>query len=143
MTPFERAVVDTHVLLSAALIPDGIPARLVDRLLQNGRLVFSAVTFAEFESRIWKPKFDRYLTIELRKLLLHDLNASALWVEIPPELAAPTFSRDPHDDPFIHAALAVGASRLVSGDDDLLCLDPVEGVRILTPRQAWEALGSG
>ena len=55
-TDFARVVVDTNVLLSAALSPRGAPAELVDKLLAEGRLVFSRVTFAELESRIWKPK---------------------------------------------------------------------------------------
>lgn len=90
---YARVVLDTNVLLSAALSPGGAPAVLVDRLLQHGQLVFSKATFAELESRIWKPKFDRYLPIERRKRLLQDFDASALWVEVSPALAAQRFSR--------------------------------------------------
>lgn len=132
------AVVDTNVLISAALLPQSLPALVVDRLLADGKLVFSTATFAELESRLWKPKFDRYLSLEQRRRLLHDLNASALWVDIPAPLAERHFSRDRDDDAFIHAALAAPAYRLVSGDDDLLCLSPLEGLRILTPRAALD-----
>ena len=74
---YARVVVDTNVLLSAALVPEGVPARLLDWLLAHSRLVFSSTTFAELETRLWKPKFDRYVSIEQRKRLLHDLKASA------------------------------------------------------------------
>jgi putative PIN family toxin of toxin-antitoxin system len=131
------------VLLSSALSPDGAPAVLVDRLLLHGRLVFSKATFAELESRMWKPKFDCYLPIERRQRLLRDFDASALWVEVLPALAAQRFSRDTSDDAFIHAALAAGACRLVSGDDDLLCLHPLETLHILTPRAALDELNQG
>ena len=140
---YTRVVLDTNVLLSAALSPDGAPAVLVDRLLLHGRLVFSKATFAELESRIWKPKFDRYLPIERRQRLLRDFDASALWVEVLPALAAQRFSRDVSDDAFIHAALAAGACRLVSGDDDLLCLHPLETLHILTPRAALDEINQG
>jgi predicted nucleic acid-binding protein len=45
--------------------------------LAKHRLVFSQATFDELESRLWRPKFDRYLDLETRRLLLHDFNAVA------------------------------------------------------------------
>lgn len=134
-------VVDTNVLLSAALAPRGVPAALVDRVLFAGRLVFSDATFSELETRIWKPKFDRYLSVEIRRRLLHDFSASALWVEPPHEVTSKAFSRDRSDDPFIHAALAADARRLITGDDDLLRLHPLGELQILTARAALDELG--
>ncbi|MDP2810038.1 MAG: putative toxin-antitoxin system toxin component, PIN family [Rhodocyclaceae bacterium] len=140
---YRCVVVDTNVLLSAALAPRGVPAELVDRLLLEGRLLFSAPTFAELETRIWKPKFDRYLSIERRRDLLREFSASALWVKVPPLTAARRFSRDPNDDIFIHAALAAEASRLISGDDDLLSLHPLADLHIVTPRAALDEILQG
>ncbi len=141
---YARVVIDTNVLLSAALVPGGAPAQLVDRLLAQAQIVFSEQTFTELKSRIWKPKFDRYITMERRHSLLHDFNAVAHWVDIPAQIASARYSRDATDDAFIHAALAAGAQRLVTGDDDLLCLDPIEGteLRIVTPRQALDEIGN-
>lgn len=137
---FTKVVVDTNVLLSAALSPRGAPAELVDILLAEGQMVFSPTTFAELESRIWKPKFDRYLPIEHRNSILHALGACALWVDIPEAIFGQSFSRDAKDDVFIHAALAAGATRLVSGDDDLLCLHPLGALHIVTPRAALDEI---
>lgn len=135
-------VVDTNVLLSAALSPLGTAAQLLDHLLRDGALLFSTATFEEFQTRLWKPKFDRYLSMETRRALLRDLDASAFWVEIPAAIAAQKFSRDPADDAFVHTALAAQANRIVSGDDDLLCLHPLGEIQILTPRAALaEILG--
>jgi putative PIN family toxin of toxin-antitoxin system len=136
---FARAVVDTNVILSAALSPHGVPAEVVDWLLAHARLIFTDATFAELESRIWKPKFDRFLSIERRRQILHAVNVSALWVAIPPAISAQSFSRDPTDDKFIHAALTAGPTWLVTGDKDLLVLaDSLSalGVRILAPTEA-------
>ena len=77
---YGRVVLDTNVILSAALAPRGAPALLVDRLLQSARVVLSAATFAEFETRLWRPKFDRYLSLQRRRRLLRDLAAGAHWV---------------------------------------------------------------
>lgn len=140
---YSRVVVDTNVLLSAALSPNGASAQLVDRLLADAQIVFSEQTFAELKSRLWKPKFDRYITMERRHSLLHDCNAVALWVDFPVQIASVRYSRDSTDDAFIHAAIAASALRLVTGNYDLLYLDPIASVqlRIVTPRQALDEIG--
>lgn len=137
---YALAVIDTNVFLSAALVPNGAPAQLLDVLMQVGKLVFSQATFSEVQTRIWRPKFDRYLSIERRRNLLTLAHAAAVWVEIPSELAQHRFSRDRDDDSFIHAALAAEATRLITGDDDLLSLHPLGTLHILTPRQALDEL---
>jgi len=137
---YRRVVIDTNVLLSAALLPNSVPARLLDHILSQGALVFSEETFAELETRIWKPKFDRYLSIERRQQLLHDFNASALWVDVPMGIRQ-RHSRDADDDKLIHTARAAGVMRLISGDDDLLCLHPLHGIDIITPRMACDEIG--
>lgn len=131
----ERVVIDTNVLISAALSARSAPARLVDLVLQHAALVFSRATFAELETRLWRAKFDRYLDIERRRLLLHDLAAIGHWVVLP-EPAGVSCSCDPEDDVFIHTALHGKAQWLVSGDQDLLALPSGLGVDILSPAQA-------
>lgn len=134
-----RVVIDTNVWISAFLLKSSIPAELVRQVLAQGQPVFSPATFAELNERLWRPKFDRYLNMEDRKQLLHDADAVAHWVAVTPAIGAQAFSRDADDDKFIHAALAAGATLLVTGDDDLLCLNPPGDLRILTPRAALEA----
>lgn len=129
-------VLDTNVWLSAALSPNGTPSRAVRDVLLQGAAVFSEATFVELETRIWKPKFDRYISLEARKSILRDARAAALWVEIPPELADHRWSRDPDDDVFIQTALAANASWLVTGDDDLLSVPAIEALKVVTPAQA-------
>lgn len=131
-----RVVLDTNVWLSAALSPKGTPAQVVQRVLLQGVAVFSPITFAELQTRLWKPKFDRYLSLDVRNAILRDARAAALWVDITPELAAQHWSRDADDDAFIRAALAAQAPWLVSGDDDLLSVSPILGLAILNPAQA-------
>ncbi|MCD7098538.1 putative toxin-antitoxin system toxin component, PIN family [Stenotrophomonas sp. MMGLT7] len=133
----ERVVIDTNVLISAALSARSAPARIVDCLLQHATLVFSRPTFDELETRLWRPKFDRYLDIERRQRLLHDLAAIAEWVTLP-DPAGAAYSRDPDDDVFIHTALHGKAQWLVSGDRDLLELPLGPGLEILSPAQALE-----
>lgn len=134
-----QVVLDTNVLISAALSGQGAPAQLLRRVLQDHRLVFSQPTFDELHTRLYRPKFDRYLTLELRQRLLHDFNACAQWVELAPH---PSYCRDPDDDKFIATALQSQADWLVSGDKDLLDAAPLPGLRVLTPAQALELLSA-
>ncbi len=127
-------VVDSNVWISAALSSKGAPSRLVRQVLECARPVFSPATFSELETRLWKPKFDRYLSMELRRRILHDLNGAAHWVELPSEI--PSWCRDAGDDKFIQTALAASAPWLVTGDRDLLEVPTVAGLRILTPAEA-------
>ena len=132
----KRVVVDTNVWLSAALSPDGAPSQVLRRVLAYGAPVFSAATFGELEARIWKPKFDRYLTMEARQGILHDARALGHWVDIPPSIAAQRYSRDEDDDKFIHTALAGAAKWLITGDLDLLVIEADLAVHIVAPAQA-------
>lgn len=134
--PQNRVVIDTNVWLSAALSPAGAPSQVVRRVLACGVPVFSEATFDELDARVWKPKFDRYLSMPARQGILHDARAVAHWVDIPEDIAAQRFSRDADDDKFIHAALASSALWLVTGDQDLLVIQADLVVQILTPAQA-------
>ena len=43
--------------------------------------------------------------------------------------------RDPNDDMVLECAAVSGARFIISGDKDLLALDPYNGIRILTPAE--------
>jgi putative PIN family toxin of toxin-antitoxin system len=137
----ERYVIDTHVLISAALSAHSAPGVVVRRVLAQGEVLFSEATFAELQTRMWRPKFDRYLTLESRKLILHDFRAVARWADIPPAVSTRRFCRDADDDKFLHLALAGAARVIVSGDKDLLDLGQVDTVQILSPAMALARMG--
>lgn len=138
---YRQVVVDTNVIISAVLSPRGAPALLLKRLFREGQLVFSAATFAELKTRLWRPKFDPHFTLEERQEFLHAIASSARWCEDSPEVGG--WCRDPDDDKFIALALTAQATRLITGDADLLCLDPLGELCILTPRAALDELESG
>lgn len=138
--PARRIVIDTNVWISGFLTRTGVPAILSRWVVQNVQPVFSPDTFAELKERLWRPKFDRYLAMDDRKRLLHNIDAIACWVNVPSAISEKTYCRDRDDDKFIHAALAAQASLLVTGDNDLLCLHPLDDLRILTPRAALDEL---
>lgn len=134
-----RAVIDTNVLISAALSPKGSAAAVTEYFLGNGRLIFSRETFAELETRLMRSKFDFYVTRELRAAILRDIGSVADWVETK---GGEPFSRDSDDDKFIHTALAGAADVLISGDSDLTDLKSIGRLLILSPREYLDWLQS-
>ena len=134
--PVTDWVLDTNVLISAVLSSQGAPHALAQHILKNGNLVFSSATFEELRSRIYRPKFDVYLSLEMREGLLHDFQSIARWVE--PDIVLP-YSRHPSDDVFIATALKAGLNFLVSGDKDLLEASMPSEFQVLTPAQALSA----
>lgn len=127
----ERCVVDTNVLISTLLQPSGRTGKVLEVIrAAGGVLVFSDETFAELASRLARPKFDRYVDQAIRRQFLTDLAAVAEWVAITGAVRA---CRDPDDDKFLETAISGAADCNITGDSDLLALDPFEGVIIFRP----------
>ena len=127
----DRVVLDTNVLISAALARTGPPRRVVDLVrVGNGVLLFSDETFAELRDRILGSKFDRYVGRESRAAFVALLAAVAKWVPI---AGASLGCRDPTDDKILETALMGRADHLVTGDGDLLAMSPFHGIPIITP----------
>ena len=134
-----RCVVDTNVLISALLQPSGRIAQVFQAIqARDGVVLFSDPTFEELATRLMRAKFDRYVTVEVRERYLADLAGVAEWVVIGGTLSA---CRDPDDDKFLETATVGSADYLITGDDDLLILDPFQSLRILSPRDFLEATG--
>jgi predicted nucleic acid-binding protein len=66
MTPRQRVVFDTNVLVSRVLLEDSEPGRAVRPAEKNARILASAETLEEFRSVLLRPKFDRYADAALR-----------------------------------------------------------------------------
>ncbi len=83
------AIQVANVLASPLAIEMGIHVvrAFVRHVLQNGVPVFSTAAFRELETRLWKPKFDRYLDMATRRNLLADANGAGLRVDMPEPLA--------------------------------------------------------
>lgn len=56
-----RCVIDTNVLISAALSDKGPPNQATHTVLRRGVLLASVHTLEELETRLRRPKFERYL----------------------------------------------------------------------------------
>ena len=130
-TRADRVVVDTNVLISAALRGGSAPRRVLHAIQTNGGvLLFANETFDELRSRLLRPKFDRYVTPQGRLGFLGQVISVSEWVAI---TGATLGCRDPDDDRLLEAALLGEATCLVTGDRDLLAMNPFRGIPVLAP----------
>lgn len=129
----DRVVLDTNVLISAALQPAGTPRTVVDTIRsQGGSLLFCQQTFEELYSCFNRPKFDRYVSRKNRELYFAQLVVVSEVISITGALMG---CRDPDDDKFLELALLGAADCLVTGDQDLLVMSPFRGIEILRPTE--------
>lgn len=126
----ERVVLDTNVLISGALSSTSPPARALEQAISEGQLLASTATVHELMEKLLSPKFDPYVSRERRDAFLLRL---APLVEIVEIVQAVRASRDAKDDKFLEVAVNGRADVLVTGDRDLLEVNPFRGIAILTP----------
>lgn len=126
----ERVVLDTNVLISGLLSVTSTPARAVERAVGHAQVLASADTLRELMTTLLSPRFDRYVPRAQRDALLLRLAPLIEIVEIVQWFRE---CRDPDDDKFLDVAINGRADVIVSGDRDLLDLNPFRGVAILAP----------
>jgi uncharacterized protein len=135
-----RVVIDTNVVVSAALLPRSLPRQAFDRSLEHGTLLISSATVAELNDVLRRPRFDTYVHEDERLAFLSTLVRDAELVEVTEVV---TDCRDAKDNKFLELALNGQATHIVSGDGDLLVLHPFRGIPILTPQgflAQWEGV---
>ena len=90
----------------------------------------SSATLEELANVLTRPKFEHYLTsaeaFAFVRLTAETVELVDIHIRIPA-------CRDPADDKFLEAAVNGEADTIVTGDDDLLALDPFDGIPILRP----------
>lgn len=125
-----RIVIDTNVFISALLIKKSVPFQVVDIAFKQGIILYSDATFTEFKKVLSRRKFDKYLTSEERNIFLFKFANESESVEIKEEINA---CRDAKDDKFLELAVNGNADLIVTGDTDLLDLNPFREIEIITP----------
>jgi putative PIN family toxin of toxin-antitoxin system len=124
-----RIVLDTNVLVSAALKDRSPPALAVHLAARQGVPLKSEATERQLFDVLARPYFLTLVSPDTRTWL-RSVMATAELVAIVERVTA---CRDPTDDKFLELAVNGHADLIVSGDNDLLVLDPFRRIPILTP----------
>ena len=125
-------VVDTNVLISAGLLPQSTTAQALALAVEHFVMAQNQDIWHELETRIARPKFDRYFGEFGR---LRHLIKIAQSVEFFKVTAQAFVSRDKSDDKFLALAIDAGACWVIFGDPDLKDVHVYKGVEVLSPAQ--------
>ncbi|WP_025782607.1 putative toxin-antitoxin system toxin component, PIN family [Candidatus Synechococcus spongiarum] len=125
-------VFDVNVMVSALLFNDSIPGRAFIRALDQGRILVSGALMEELSRVLGRDRFDRYVTREERDVFLGSLMRESDLITITETVRV---CRDPKDDKVLEAAINGKATFIVTGDADLLVLNPFREMEIVTPAQ--------
>ena len=139
-----RAVVDTNVIVSAALRRGTPPGAIVRAWLEGGfEALTSAQLIAELEGVLARPRIAERLgwsTAETASFVAGLVEAADV---IDPDVTLDVVHADPSDNRVLEAALAGQADYIVSGDQHLLALGSFEGIEIVTPARFVAILSAG
>jgi len=124
-------VLDTNVLV-AALIARGVCSDLLEHCVRSHAVVSSPALLDELRDVLTRKFRQRDADVRAAVGLFSD----TFTLVTPPELDRPA-CRDPDDDLVLATALAGRCAAIVTGDQDLLVLDPFQQIRILAPAAFW------
>jgi len=132
MAAGERVIADTNVLVSRFILPESISAQGIRRVELDSILLFSDATMMELADVMARSRFDRYVSRENRERFVLELCSI---VEFVPIIQTVRECRDPDDDKILELALNGRADVIITGDEDLLSLNPWRGIAIVSAAQ--------
>ena len=138
---------DANVCVSAVLSADGNPAKILDHALGNGLYDFALCAppqlFATIEEVLARPRIAGRLQWGPAQIGAYARRLRLAVTEVftgDPEKIS-SYTRGPEDDPYVQAAILIGAAYIISGDDHVLGTEDPP-VPVLNPAQfvrLWEA----
>jgi len=134
-----KIILDTNVLVSGILSPNGPPAAVLRALLtERVKLCFDERIVSEYRDVLTRTKFS--FDGELVEELIGFLESAGS-----PTLAAPlpVTLPDPWDQMFIEVAVSSHADLLVTGNLEHFPEMARAGVRVVSPREFLDALLTG
>lgn len=124
-----RLVVDTNVFVSAALKQVSSPGAVVRWLDRYGGLLKTAATEQELIAVLQRPR----IAPKIEPVFVAGLRRIFAVAELVAIVEPVVICRDPKDDKFLELAINGRADVILSGDADLLALDGIRGIPIVTP----------
>jgi putative PIN family toxin of toxin-antitoxin system len=109
-----------------------MPRKALEIARSHGVIALSDAVYGEIAEVLGRPKFARALPDDRRREILELLTAAPIWIEL---LEPVDDCRDAKDNRYLAMALAAHATAIVSGDEDLLVLNPCLGAQVLRPAQ--------
>lgn len=135
-----RLLLDTNILVSGLISPNGAPGRLVRAWLDDRfELVTAVEQIDELRRVVAHGHLAPYISAGQSRDLVENIDVKAIVVSALPVLDV---SPDPDDNRILAIAVAGDVDAIVSGDkSDVLALGDVQGIPVITAREAVSRLG--
>jgi putative PIN family toxin of toxin-antitoxin system len=127
-----RLVLDTNILVSAFVFKSANARNTLQLAAKDHVVLFSLATFRELSKTLINPKFSGIISPETVKNFIINLKKTGIFVA-PSETIS--VCRDPKDNKFLELAVAGNATCIITGDTDLLVLNPFRKISIITPKE--------
>ncbi|MFC0317969.1 MULTISPECIES: putative toxin-antitoxin system toxin component, PIN family [Olivibacter] len=121
-------ILDTNTLISAIILPNSVARKAFDKARKSGQIIVSKETLDELNGVLVRPKFDKYIPLDLRLEIIEEFESVVK--HISPKYTI-TDCRDEKDNKFLELALTVKAKAIITGDKDLLTLNPYHDILII------------
>ena len=125
-----RIMVDTNILLSALLFPDGKTAKAFEKILNSHSLVISSYCINELK-RVVAKKFPKQ--IKAVDVFLEKLSFELAYTPDKPKENL-FYIRDPKDYPVLYTAIIENVDILLTGDADFKDIN-IDHPDIITPAE--------
>ncbi len=123
-------VIDTNVLVSGLVFNSQKPIASIKHCLTIGHLFISNEVLDEYKAKLLANKFDLFVPRETREVALAGFVKGCEFVK---PIEKIEICRDVNDNKLLELALAANARCIITGDKDLLVLNPFRGISIVTP----------
>jgi uncharacterized protein len=125
-------VLDTSILISAALFPGSIPEHAMVVAFEYFDVVISEAMLDELRTVLARPKYEQYASVATRFAYVEAFATYATTVGMTASVKA---CHDPTDDKVLALAESANSPIIVSGEKDLLSMHPFREIEILSARQ--------
>jgi len=127
-----RVVLDTNIVVSAAISIDGTPAKIFEMLLGDEIINYATLEIIDEIKRVMdRPFFKEHLNDEYKKFILDNFQLHSVIIQ--PKFSENAVVEDEADNKFINCALTANAD-IISGDKHLKKLKSYKGVNIYDAR---------
>ena len=130
MNSGRRIVVDTGILVSAAIRPGSVPALALEKAFLHFEVCASTETLAELETVLLRSKFDPYTSRAAREAFIDGIRNHVLMIRVDLVVAD---CPDPADNKFLALAVAAEAELIVASDPHLTRMHPWREIAIMPP----------
>ncbi len=135
-----KVVLDTNVVVSAAISSDGNPALIFEMFTSEEIKNYTTQEIIdEILEVLQRPKITKRLSLVEREFILNKFEEFS--EKIKPNVKFDEIKDDPDDNKFLDCAVSASVDYIISGNDHLLKLREFRKIKVLSPAEFVKIMG--